>query len=36
MGEAGFAAVAARQGAVSQTLALVERVLMREEHGAGR
>ena len=28
MGEAGFAAVAARQGAVAQTLALVERVLV--------
>ncbi len=30
MGEAGWAAVAARQGAVGQTLALVEQVLMAE------
>jgi 3-deoxy-D-manno-octulosonic-acid transferase len=30
MGEAAFAAVAARQGAVDQTLALVERVLAGE------
>jgi hypothetical protein len=28
MGEAGFAAVAGRQGAVARTLALVERVLV--------
>ncbi len=32
MGEAGFAAVAARQGAVAQTLALVERVLVGGSH----
>jgi 3-deoxy-D-manno-octulosonic-acid transferase len=36
MGEAGFAAVAARQGALSETLALIERHLMkRDEEPAG-
>lgn len=37
MGEAGFAAVAARQGALSETLALIERHLMKtdEEPGGG-
>lgn len=34
MGEAGFAAVASRQGAVAQTLALVERVLVGGESPA--
>ena len=36
MGEAGFAAVAARQGAVAQTLALVERVLVDGHAPRGR
>lgn len=35
MGEAGFAAVASRQGAVAQTLALVERVLVGGESPQG-